>query len=208
MGFKTPTIVELANIFIQLDEDGLGWINPDEFQRFMKLDQGTGVYNEKASMEVYRMFDNDGSGSIEFREVLEVLFTLSNTNKDLSAIPTLFFKIFSAGWDEDGDGKMQPGEFNHFMDFIGVNNDTLDGQEVNSLKALQQIIFKGKQEVSAGRFHCHMESAGDNGKAIVKKILQRMLGIILPEIETKESLSMFRSGLAKPSNEPTGKVSG
>lgn len=161
----------------------------------MKLDHGSG-FNKEASMEVYRMFDIDDSGSIEFTELLDVMFVLSNTNTDLSGIPTMFFKLFSAGWDEDGDGKMQPMEFEHFMHFLTINDASLDGQEINNLRDLRKMIFNERLEVSSKHFHCNVAAYHESdGPKVLKKILQRMLAMILPEIESNDSLSMFRSGL-------------
>merc|ERR1712046_62117 len=100
----TPTDAELQEMIKELDADGSGDINLDEFLKAMqnKLQDPEG---EEIIAEAFKMFDTDGSGALSRSEMKTVLVNLGEQMED-DEISELINAV-----DIDGDGEVDLREF-------------------------------------------------------------------------------------------------
>merc|ERR1719230_2100879 len=93
-------------MFADVDTDGSGEINFVEFLEMMaKKMEGVDMDSEQALRDVFQLFDDDGSGTIDLKEFKHLLTTLGD---DLSLEEC---KEIVAIVDVDGDGEIDFEEF-------------------------------------------------------------------------------------------------
>eukprot|EP00092_Neocalanus_flemingeri_P015728 GFUD01017026.1.p1 GENE.GFUD01017026.1~~GFUD01017026.1.p1 ORF type:complete len:166 (-),score=59.46 GFUD01017026.1:227-724(-) len=103
---------KVQNLFRQVDTDGNGKVDFEEFLKLMKHKQKKTATKESEdpNMQIFQMFDKDGSGSLSSQEWLEVMNLMGlKTTKEEAA------QLFSSV-DKNGDGRIGLQEF---ISYIG-----------------------------------------------------------------------------------------
>jgi len=105
---QTPTEQELVDMVNEIDEDGNGTIELDEFVKMMskKVKESE---NEKELREAFQVFDKDNDGYIS---ALELSYVMTNLGEKLTDDEVIDM-IREA--DLDGDGKVNFTEFVYMM---------------------------------------------------------------------------------------------
>merc|ERR1711936_571937 len=101
---QNPTEDELLNLVLEVDIDGNGTIEFDEFLSMMKK-KASEVDEEADLREAFKIFDRDKDGYISMKELKKVASTLGTmlTKEELDE--------FMAEADADGNGKLDYDEF-------------------------------------------------------------------------------------------------
>ena len=100
---------EADNIFNKVDADGNGTISYEEFIR-ASIDKRS-ILTDKNLMAAYKLFDKNGDGSIEAKEIKEVLGKDLIGNKDDKVWEEIIKEV-----DENGDGVVSFEEFKKMME--------------------------------------------------------------------------------------------
>ena len=100
---------ETDNIFKKVDADGNGTISYEEFIR-ASIDKRS-ILTDKNLMTAYKLFDKNGDGSIEAKEIKEVLGKDLIGNKDDKVWEEIIKEV-----DENGDGVVSFEEFKKMME--------------------------------------------------------------------------------------------
>jgi calmodulin len=105
---QTPTEAELLQIISQVDTDGDGTIDFEEFVELMK-NKMKGLDAEEEIREAFKVFDKNGDGYVEVAELRQVVQGLGEplSEADLQEM------IKEA--DADGDGRISYQEFVRLM---------------------------------------------------------------------------------------------
>merc|ERR1712176_1209874 len=101
---QNPTEDELLNLVLEVDVDGNGTIEFDEFISMMKK-KASEIEEEADLKEAFKIFDRDKDGFISMKELKKVCSMLSTmlTKAELDQ--------FMAEADKDGNGKLDYDEF-------------------------------------------------------------------------------------------------
>jgi calmodulin len=99
-----PTDSELQEMIKELDTDGSGDIDLEEFLKAMQ-DKLQDPEGEEIISEAFRMFDADGSGALSHAEMKTVLVNLGEKMEDEEVM-----ELINAA-DVDGDGEVNLKEF-------------------------------------------------------------------------------------------------
>ncbi|KAI9103294.1 hypothetical protein DFS34DRAFT_608147 [Phlyctochytrium arcticum] len=121
--FSAEEIQRLYKRFVKLDKDGSGSLTKEEF---LALPQ---VANNPLAHRLLAVFDNDGSGDVDFKEFISGLSAFSAKGNRTEKLK-FAFKVY----DMDRDGYISNGELFLVLKMM-VGNNLRDGQ-------LQQIVDK------------------------------------------------------------------
>ncbi|XP_062620975.1 calmodulin-A-like [Saccostrea cucullata] len=107
---QEPTVKELENMIREIDEDGNGAIDFDEFLHMMAKKQAECSDPEEELREAFQVFDKDGNGYISKEELHLVMNNLGEklTDEEITDM------IREA--DSDGDGQVNYREFVNMME--------------------------------------------------------------------------------------------
>lgn len=105
---QNPTEDEVLNLVIEYDVNGDGTIDFDEFMEMMKK-QAEHQDNSAELKEAFKIFDRDGNGYIDARELKKVV-TQYGARLSLEEAEELLHEA-----DLDGDGKLDYDEFVQMM---------------------------------------------------------------------------------------------
>jgi len=107
---QKPTEQELRDMINEVDSDGNGEIDFDEFlDLLMKKLDGSGGDPEQEMREAFRIFDKDNNGTIDKEELKEVMAQLGENLTDQEV------EQMMAEADEDGNGEIDFKEFKKMM---------------------------------------------------------------------------------------------
>jgi centrin-1 len=108
LGFE-PSTEEVRKLISQVDKDGSGTVNFNEFLAIMTTKMGERDSREEI-IKAFRLFDDDETGKISFRNLKRVAMELgeSITDEELQEM------IDEA--DRDGDGEVSQEEFIRIME--------------------------------------------------------------------------------------------
>jgi len=100
---------EIRKMIEDIDKDGSGTIDLDEFQTMMTARIGDAASREER-MKLFALFDDDSTGGITFKNIKRVAEDLGEnmSDEDLQ-------EMFDLG-DQDGDGVVSPDEFLAVLD--------------------------------------------------------------------------------------------
>ncbi|XP_052766857.1 calmodulin-beta-like, partial [Mya arenaria] len=106
---QSPTEEELRDMIAEVDADGSGSIDFNEFCAMMVKKMNEGTDPEEEMREAFKVFDTDGSGTITVDELKQVMQNLGEklTKEELDEM------IREA--DKDGDGEIDYAEFVSMM---------------------------------------------------------------------------------------------
>lgn len=107
LGFE-PKKEEIRKMIAEIDKDGSGTVNFDEFLDMMTVKMGERDSREEI-LKAFRLFDDDETGKISFRNLKRVAKELGETMTD----EELQEMIDEA--DRDGDGEVSQDEFLRIM---------------------------------------------------------------------------------------------
>ena len=107
LGFE-PKKEEIRQMISDIDKDGSGTIDFDEFLEMMTVKMGTRDSKEEM-IKAFRLFDDDETGKISFKNLKRVAKELGETISD----EELQEMIDEA--DMDGDGEVSQDEFLRIM---------------------------------------------------------------------------------------------
>ena len=110
---QEPTEEEIVQMINEIDEDGDGTIDFDEFCELME-NRMSDENSEADIIEVFKVFDEDGSGNIGAAELAHVL---SNLDEPLTPAEV---KWIVDEADVDGDGTISFDEFKKMMMSCGA----------------------------------------------------------------------------------------
>jgi|TARA_B110000008_G_scaffold256490_1_gene273949 calmodulin len=110
---QEPTEEEIVQMINEIDEDGDGTIDFDEFCELME-NRMSDENSEADIIEVFKVFDEDGSGNIGASELAHVL---SNLDEPLTPAEV---KWIVDEADVDGDGTISFDEFKKMMMSCGA----------------------------------------------------------------------------------------
>ena len=110
---QEPTEEEIVQMINEIDEDGDGTIDFDEFCELME-NRMSDENSEADIIEVFKVFDEDGSGNIGASELAHVL-----SNLDEPLTPAEVQWIVNEA-DVDGDGTISFDEFKKMMMSCGA----------------------------------------------------------------------------------------
>ncbi|CAE8647873.1 unnamed protein product, partial [Polarella glacialis] len=114
---------DLVQLAVQADTDGGGTIEYTEFLA-ATLDKQK-VIREEVVWEAFRIFDQDGSGTITKKELLKIL-TGNNGDKIRQAHGNKAVENFLDEYDVSGDAEI---DFDEFMDMLNTVKDTFTDQK-------------------------------------------------------------------------------
>ena len=106
---QNPTEQELDEMIKDVDEDGNGEIDFDEFVKLMIKNLNKEGEAEEELVEVFKVFDKDGDGKVGLEDLREVFFELEEklSDKDLGEM--------IEEHDHNGDGFLDFEEFVRMM---------------------------------------------------------------------------------------------
>lgn len=107
---QEPTVKELENMIKEIDEDGNGAIDFDEFLHMMAKKHAECVDPEEELREAFQVFDKDGNGYISKEELHLVMNNLGEKLTD-DEIAEMIKEA-----DADGDGQVNYREFVSMME--------------------------------------------------------------------------------------------
>jgi calmodulin len=107
---QTPSEADLKEMIKEVDQNGKGYIEFNEFLGFMasKLVDND---SEEELIESYKIFDRDGDGFINKKDFTKMMQDLEE-NFSQEEIEEII-----SDWDEDCDGKLSLDEFKNMMTF-------------------------------------------------------------------------------------------
>uniref|UniRef100_A0A915DZN0 EF-hand domain-containing protein n=1 Tax=Ditylenchus dipsaci TaxID=166011 RepID=A0A915DZN0_9BILA len=105
---QTPTEEELVEMIKEIDEDGNGTIEFEEFVKMMSAKVKESE-NEKELREAFQVFDKDNDGFISPHELRFVMLNLGEQLSELEVVEMI------READLDGDGKVNFSEFVYMM---------------------------------------------------------------------------------------------
>lgn len=106
---QNPTEDEILNLVIEYDVNGDGTIDFDEFLEMMSKHTRETVDQTAEMREAFKIFDRDGNGYIDFKELKQVVTRMGEALTAAEA-DELFREA-----DLDGDGKLDYNEFVKMM---------------------------------------------------------------------------------------------
>lgn len=106
---QNPTEDEILGLVIEYDVNGDGTIDFDEFIEMMTKHMQETVDQTAEMREAFKIFDRDGNGYIDLRELKTVITRMGEPLSDQEAT-----EIFKAA-DLNGDGKLDYDEFVQMM---------------------------------------------------------------------------------------------
>jgi Ca2+-binding EF-hand superfamily protein len=113
IGMGDKDIWKMRDVFHHLDGDGSGKIS--YFELLMHIDLDTTLFSDR----MFKLFDMDHSGTIDFREY--VLAVWNYCSLDQRTIGMFAFEIY----DKDQSGNLSPGEVEKMIrDIYGKKADT------------------------------------------------------------------------------------
>merc|ERR1711990_641820 len=101
---QSPTPAEVQQMINDVDENGDGTIDFDEFTVLMQM-QMTETDNTENLTSAFKVFDADGSGSITKTELHKIMTTMGEPLTDAEVDEMM------RGADKDGDGNINYSEF-------------------------------------------------------------------------------------------------
>ncbi|KAI3444675.1 hypothetical protein Pfo_001340 [Paulownia fortunei] len=111
---KASAAKEAEGIVREMDFDGDGFVDLDEFMIVMGTDQNddsaNGIFRESEIMRAFQVFDADKNGLISAEELQRVLGRLGSGNCSLKECRKMIKVV-----DRDGDGFVNFEEFKHMM---------------------------------------------------------------------------------------------
>merc|ERR1711990_952128 len=112
LGFE-PKKEEISKMVKEMDKDGDATVDFEEFCVMMaeKMNQKDG---KEEMMKGFRLFDDDGTGKISFKNFQRVAKELGENLSDAE------LKEILAEADEDGDGEINEAEFLNVMERTGL----------------------------------------------------------------------------------------
>ena len=153
----------LKTLYMKLDVDGNGFIDKEEFGKFIK-DMGLKMKENEINL-VFHQIDKSSNGLIDFSEFCEYfsghVLDEEGIGEDITAIRGAFLKA-----DRDGSGKINFKEFSEYL--WGKKADV---RMNNLLKAFSKMEASGDEELSFSEFKKLMqkEEAG-TGKILTNKL--------------------------------------
>ncbi|KAJ3933046.1 MAG: calmodulin-like protein [Lentinula lateritia] len=105
---QNPTDAELQDMINEVDVDGDGTINFDEFLSMMKK-KFKDTDNEEEIRQAFQVFDKDGNGMISAKELKAVMESLGENLSD-KEVDAMMLEA-----DQDGDGNINYEEFVDMM---------------------------------------------------------------------------------------------
>lgn len=108
MGHHSVTDAEITGLFDNMDEDGSGFIEYEEFAEFM-APRLNPCHSADELRQAFSVMDRDGSGYIDAEELLLMLYGLGQ-RMDEQQLARAMAKV-----DKDGDGRVSCEEFIQFF---------------------------------------------------------------------------------------------
>ena len=99
---------EMDDMFEDIDEDGSGTIDIDEFLGLMSR-KSIGIDLEIEMRQVFRVFDRNGDGGVEFPELRSLLKAINP--RKFGDVEDEVFQAVMKVVDSDGDGSISYEEF-------------------------------------------------------------------------------------------------
>merc|ERR1719288_697635 len=112
---QNPTEDEILGLVIEYDVNGDGTIDFDEFIEMMSRHTAETVDQTAEMKEAFKIFDRDGNGYIDFKELKTVITRMGEPLSDKEAE-----EIFRVA-DLNGDGKL---DYDEFVQMIIQSDDT------------------------------------------------------------------------------------
>lgn len=129
---QNPTEAELQDMVNEVDEDGNGTIEFDEFAKMMVNKTTNKNTDVEVSREAFNVFDTENTGYITMKELKRVMNNLGEELAD-EDIEEMIAKV-----DSDGDGRVS------FEDFM----EMLDAQDEDALAKLREDKKKAEQKAA------------------------------------------------------------
>jgi hypothetical protein len=174
---------KLTEMFAVSDKNGNQQLSVGEFLLFCR------VPKNRLSIRLFSLMDMDGTGSLDFREIILTVWHLCTL--DHKGLEMLVFDLY----DHDQDGKMDADDFTRLMgDCYGsASVDT----NPNILKLLDTIEKKGLMDKSAFQKLCHsspqtMKQAIDMQRIMRANVLGESLWLKLCKKRSERSDAVFR----------------
>ena len=125
-------MTRLFEVYCKIDQDLSGEIATWELLEFLHLER------TKFTKRIFRMFDEDGSGQIDFRE-----FTVSLWNYCTLGKPALIMFAFDL-YDRDGSGAIDFGEVEQMLKEVYGRKYDNNVQAATIRKKIRELYDKGK----------------------------------------------------------------
>ncbi|XP_061190078.1 calmodulin-like [Saccostrea echinata] len=100
-----PTRKEADEMIAELDTSGNGYVEFEEYEKFMKKELKKLDYEQKLFMDAFKKFDKDGNGYVSFEELKKALCGTGDRMSDEDV------KMFFDEADLNQDGKIDYKEF-------------------------------------------------------------------------------------------------
>ena len=102
---KDPSEEEVQKMILEIDENGNGMVEFDEFVILMVKQSCKESYAEEELVEIFKIFDKDGDGKISVQDLMEQFVQLGDPINDEDARKMIRHA------DVDGDGSFSFTEF-------------------------------------------------------------------------------------------------
>lgn len=174
---------KLTEMFAMSDKNGNQQLSVGEFLLFCR------VPKNRLSIRLFSLMDLDGTGSLDFREIILTVWHLCTL--DHKGLEMLVFDLY----DHDQDGKMDADDFARLMsDCYGT--ESVD-KNPNILKLLDSIEKKGLMDKIAFQKLCHsspqtMKQAIDLQRVMRANVLGEKLWLKLCKKRSERSDAVFR----------------
>jgi len=139
------SILQMLQFYTRKSKVGVVKDGITEDKRDPNLSENLSPEKKQDLREVFEMFDADGSGFVESKELKDILSLLGEEISEIEADGLI------ASIDEDGDGRMN---FNEFCAFMSLHQQEAPGQNIDEMvDALFSVFDKdGSGQVSAVEF--------------------------------------------------------